>query len=566
MGRVDYRDELVARLPSRDPGAGATDAALALAVYRDAGIQGLQWLEGEFSLVVWDARRRCLVGIRDPSGAWPLFWCFRNSVLAMGSSLRSLADVHGGSPVDLDYLSDFLTRPFIPSELPGERTALPGSRRVLPGTLVEVSTDGWSRCHSWWDWASRIEPVGEQSPDDVADRFRELLDRAVRERMRRGRVAAHLSGGMDSSAVALLARRSIAGVQGSEPLVTISLVYEAPELAQERSYIDLVLAQGGAIEPHFIHADEAVGFDWFDQALPRHDEPYVGLWSLATNRLLADVARRSDVKTVLTGVGGDEILTYRPLHIADLLRRGRLLASLREASVWAEAQGQGVWSIMRKCGLEPILPSGVPRPAWAFVRRGAGNRPRRGRLSVPPWITPDFAREHQLHDRCRDYARSLFTPPAEFSETLNRLAMSSGDWARWYLHAPFGIDVSPSVPRPSRGLLRAGNPQVDPRGPWRAEARAASRNAGVASRCDPEPPAEDRLPSPHSRGLARYLPRLEELVHDARLRTLGLYDADILLQHMNRISLGIGSDFNEWIDRTLALIAWFEQHDCRPAV
>ena len=164
---------------------------------------------------MWDGSRRLLIGMRDPFGAWPLYWSVRDSVVAMGANLRQLA---GDRPeVDLEYVAEFLTRPFIPTEAPCEQTAFRGVQRVRPGTMVVVGADGRSQCHSCWDWASRLEDVREERLDDVADHFRSLLDRAVRERMRGGRIGAHLSGGMDSSSVALLAQQALAGSTVSAP-------------------------------------------------------------------------------------------------------------------------------------------------------------------------------------------------------------------------------------------------------------------------------------------------------------------------------------------------------------
>ena len=61
------------------------------------------------------------------------------------------------------------------------------------------------------------------------------------------------------------------------------------------------------------------------------------------------------------------------------------------------------------------------------------------------------------------------------------------------------------------------------------------------------------------RGLAKHLPRLAELVRHSRMRELGILDTDKLLLPLKNVALGIGTGDNEWLDRTLALIAWFEQ-------
>ena len=295
----------------------------------------------------------------------------------------------GAPSLNLDYVAEFLTRPFVPSEVPCEQTAFQGIQRVCPGTLVRLDAAGQAQTSRYWDWSSRIEQVPEACGSDVAERFHELLRRAVGERIDGGRVAAHLSGGMDSSSVAILAGQWLAASSESAPLLTLSLTYRAPELAGERSYVDLVLRQEKHTQPLFLQADSAVGFDWFERAIPRHDEPYVGLWSLATNALLVEAAQQHGVRTILTGVGGDEILSYRPLHIADLLRRGRCLSAFREASVWAQARGQGLWSVLHKCGLEPLWTARRVARYWPF-RRSSIRAGKGGSVFAAPVDCPRF--------------------------------------------------------------------------------------------------------------------------------------------------------------------------------
>jgi asparagine synthase (glutamine-hydrolysing) len=559
IGRLDYRDELTAVLPEGEWASDPNDARLALAVYRHADTKGLQRLEGEFALVIWDARQQRLIGMRDPFGAWPLFWCSNGSSIAMGTSLNALANGQGRPPVDLDYVAEFLSRPFVPSEVSCERTVVQGIQRVLPGTLVRLSADGRSECVRYWDWPSRIEQVRDTSLDEVTERFQELLRQAVRQRIRAGRIGAHLSGGMDSSSVAILARQWLADTPGCGPLVTMSLTYAAPELAGERSYIDLVLAQGGPIEPHFIQADPAVGFDWFAEAMPRHDEPYVGLWSLAANRLLVEAAEQRGVETILTGVGADEILSYRPLHIADLIRRGGWLRAYREASLWAAADGQGVWSVLHKCGLEPLRATRRVGSLWPLRRRPFGNGARPSRYTPPAWIAREFVRKQQLHDRYRQFACRLFANPAEHSETLTRVAMTSGDWARWYLHAPRSLEISHPFQDPRVVCYALGIPRNLRAAPGEPKPLLQAAMRGVLPEAIRTRKAKTGFNGPHSRGLAKNLPALEELVRHSRIRELGILDVDQLLPPLRNLAMGIDTAQNEWFDRTLALIAWYGQ-------
>ena len=66
LGQLCYQDEILSRLPHSIKQGCTSDAAIALAVYDHLGPQGLEELEGEFSLVLWDGRLRQLYALRDP--------------------------------------------------------------------------------------------------------------------------------------------------------------------------------------------------------------------------------------------------------------------------------------------------------------------------------------------------------------------------------------------------------------------------------------------------------------------------------------------------------------------
>ena len=336
IGNLLYRENL-----GGCPGASGTsdedlsDAELTVAAYVRGGRAALERLEGEFALILWDGARRRLLALRDPCGSWPLFWLEQGGTTAIGTSLEALVRLQPGRSFDQDFLADFLMWPNPHAELPCERTAFVGARRILAGTIVEFNPDGQVQQERYWDWGSRIQPSPGITREEAAETVALLLRQAVRQRMQHGPVAAHLSGGMDSSAVACVARDLLASTGGR--LETLSLVYQRPSLAGERTYIDEVLKQGGPVSPHFLPGETAADYDWFRTGVPFHEEPYGGLPGAGMAQLLLDAADRTGAGTVLSGWGSDEIFAVAPVHIADLMQQGRWWAAIRQARAWARA-------------------------------------------------------------------------------------------------------------------------------------------------------------------------------------------------------------------------------------
>ena len=75
LGRLYYRGDLRRRLTdAHRPAATSSAAQHVLAAYRQGGLEGLTWIEGDYAFVLWDARERRLLAARDPQGGFPLFW------------------------------------------------------------------------------------------------------------------------------------------------------------------------------------------------------------------------------------------------------------------------------------------------------------------------------------------------------------------------------------------------------------------------------------------------------------------------------------------------------------
>src|SRR5262249_40549692 len=152
--------------------------------------------------------------------------------------------------------------------------------------------------------------------------YSNLLREAVRQRVC-GRTASHLSGGMDSTSVALIARDWIDSGVGEPPLHALTLVYaRLPSLAREQPYVEIALGQRG-IQPHCIEADDLLAFDEYAEP-PVHDEPCAELHHFGRQRVLLEAGLRAGVGTVLTGEGADDFLDIPPYYLADLVRRGHL--------------------------------------------------------------------------------------------------------------------------------------------------------------------------------------------------------------------------------------------------
>ena len=356
MGRLYYRHDLRSRAGAADTPAQSSDAALALASYRKFGLAGVENLEGDFALAILDARERRLVASRDPMGGYPIYWLQRDGTVAVATGLRPLVDLLPTRSVDVGFLAETLMLPFAEIDY-FEGTAFEGIARLVPGSLLTVDLPRRTVARrEFWNWSDRIEDPGTDRVETIAERYGERLRAATRERLR-GSVASHLSGGMDSTAVALLARDELG--RTGRPLHALSLVYkDLSSLDRETPYLESALARPGIV-PHRIIADDILDYDLFRDT-PLHDEPYTGLFRAGLDIALTDAAAAAGADTILTGLGADEMLATVPFYIADLLRGGHIRAAWSESARWARAHNCSVWRFLRPFGLVRERP-----PSWS---------------------------------------------------------------------------------------------------------------------------------------------------------------------------------------------------------
>jgi len=314
--------------------------------------------------------------------------------------MRPLLDRLPSCALNPDYLADYVLVAGSQSELPSETSVYRGIHRLRPATLLHWDAATRSlRLEAGWDWLAHLSDPGTDSVELAGQALRDVLAAAVHERLR-GCTATHVSGGMDSTAVVMLARQDVATGQH---LHGISLVYNRLDaLSRERPYVDAVFAHAPEMAPHLIDGDDLLDFDSFRDP-PPHDEPYPGLWRLSMDRAAIEVAIQTGAATLLTGLGADETLNVQPYHVADLLARGRVLKAWRESCEWAYAFQWNAWQVFYPFGVANVF------PAWSRI--GIGRLLRRktelvkaNEWELPSWIMPSFAARYNLRDRARENA------------------------------------------------------------------------------------------------------------------------------------------------------------------
>jgi asparagine synthase (glutamine-hydrolysing) len=552
LGRIYYQSDLKKRFNLCE------DITLNLIaeLYLTCGEQGLAHLEGEFALVIGDRQENKLILCRDPMGNYPLYWRENSSGITVSSCLKTLVV---GEEVSLNngYLAQYLSYSFAFTELPKVETIYCHCYRLLPGHILQLQTGKKPKLLFQNNLLENLKLITDITPQEAGEKFRALLSQAIEERCQFGEIGAHLSGGMDSSAVVCLANQK-------QHLTTLSLVYTLKTLVQETDYIQLILDQCPDLKSVLVEGDRLVDFQWFDQPMPDHDEPYVGLFHLAIERVLAQKAAALGLNTVLTGSGAEIVAEANHYGLADQLRQGDWQGVLQISQQWAIASNQNRWTILSEYAFKPLLPSWLRFSLPTVFHQGVGRWPHLGSYEIAPWINPRFRQNQHLWSINRGLINQLKIAPIE--QSLDKLALSclAGVWANWSLNNPLGIHIAqpfldPRLIQFCLALSPSIRDQPGIKKPLIQNAFADMLPTKILRR-----KYKANFNEPYWKGLNQNLDALKQLVRRSPFSDIEfnypIFNATILIDCLEKHAVGIGDiGSGSHLCRALALMAWYDK-------
>ena len=320
---LELRDELSA---AGHRFATATDTEVILHAYEEWGRDCLARFNGAWAFALRDGRRRELFCARDRLGIKPFYYTLAGGSFLFASEIKALRAHPGAGRRPNDrMLATFLAWGVADHTA---ETMYDGIFQLLPAHTIAVSAEGVGEPERYWSLVMNGAPGG--ADDGAATRnVRELLTDAVRLRLRSGvPVGTCLSGGIDSSTIAVLFNELLEGSGGQQK--TFSVSFDDPRFDESR-YIDTVVAATGAANRRMTPDTAGLRED-IERLLYMQDEPFASL-SIYAQYCVMRLAG-AEVKVVLDGQGADEQLggyiAYQAPYIRGLLRRGDVLAALRE--------------------------------------------------------------------------------------------------------------------------------------------------------------------------------------------------------------------------------------------
>ncbi|MDP4154159.1 MAG: asparagine synthase (glutamine-hydrolyzing) [Bacillota bacterium] len=178
----------------------SSDTEVILALYSHIKEKAVEKLRGMFAFVIWDKQEQKLVGARDPFGIKPFFYCEEGERTFFASEKKSILLAQENNLLNYDALQHYLTYQFVPE--PDTMTA--GIKKLEPGHYFTKKIGSPMEIKKYWK--AHFKPV-HQSETDFIKEIKDVLFDSVKVHMRSDvPVGSFLSGGIDSSIIASIAK------------------------------------------------------------------------------------------------------------------------------------------------------------------------------------------------------------------------------------------------------------------------------------------------------------------------------------------------------------------------
>ena len=191
------------------PGRARTpDSSLILLAYERWGAECVKRLLGDFAFAIWDGRERRLFCARDPFGCMPFVYHYDGKRFIFASDIKGVLARMESPRLNEPMIAAYLQMSTCHAEK--RLTFFEEVVKLPPAHTLTLTAAGVQLSRHW---SPEDAPEVRLATDaDYAEQLRVLFEDSVGCRLRSAfPVGSHLSGGLDSSIVSIVASRALRG-------------------------------------------------------------------------------------------------------------------------------------------------------------------------------------------------------------------------------------------------------------------------------------------------------------------------------------------------------------------
>lgn len=291
-----------------------TDTEVILAAYHQWGQECLKRLNGMWAFIIYDQEKKEVFVSRDRYGIKPLFYYSHNDFLFLVSEIKQLTTILGwkaklNKQISYDFLAFGATNHT-------NQTFFRDVFELRGGESLKIDlTTKTQKKFKYYEPKINTQPANPDSIPAKVKEFKALMKDAVRIALRSDvKVGSALSGGLDSSTIALVSSELLHQANKSDAQECVSACFEDKSV-DESFYVDKVAEQSG-IKVHKVFPQFSELKNDFKKLIWHQDEPF-GTLSIFAQYCVFREAKENNITVMLDGQGADEILAgydhfYRP--------------------------------------------------------------------------------------------------------------------------------------------------------------------------------------------------------------------------------------------------------------
>ncbi len=340
-----------------------SDSELILRAYCKWGENCPLHLIGDYAFAIWNAREKILFCARDHIGTVPFYYHLNSRRFIFATDIKVILAAPDVEDVFNDtFILSGLNQGFFYDH---RQTFFEGIVKLPPAHTLIVSSRQVKLRRYWFPEFS--SPIHLSSLNDYHDAFLELYQRVVADNLRdTSKVGIHVTGGLDSSGIAVLTARALRA-RGQTP--PVGFCWQPPPVdpvSMDQALIAILGHKEGIRLNYQEMKSEDLLSQWRRNAT---QDPMTS--TLAHEALVQRQAEEQGVHTMLSGHGGDEMISYYGNgYYVGLLKRGLIRRACRE---FRSDMGGGRRRFVRTV-VQPLLP-------WKSEQS-----------NYRPYIAPEFER------------------------------------------------------------------------------------------------------------------------------------------------------------------------------
>jgi asparagine synthase (glutamine-hydrolysing) len=396
---IDNREELFERLQVHiEDRKKITDSQLILLTYHKWGEESPKFLVGDFAFMIWDERKQKLFGARDFSGSRTLYYSFKEHQIIFCTAIKPILSLPKiETKINEHWLSEFLAIPVNFESINPFSTFYKDIEQLPPSHSISV-INGKVSFSRYCKLADGYK-LKLGSDEEYEEALREVFGAAVKSRIRtHHKVGAHLSGGLDSGAVASFAAKALRN--DNKKLHTFSYVpvedfvdwTHKSRNANESSFIKSTVDYVGNINDQYLSFAERSPFTEIDDSLDIHEMPYKFFENTFWLKGIYEQASKQGIGILLNGQRGNWTISWGPLldYYALLLKKMKWVHLFQELNLYSqniEVKKSRIMTEVRKKAFPSFYNLVQTKEQFHF----------------PKIINPGFAQETRVFDNLKEH-------------------------------------------------------------------------------------------------------------------------------------------------------------------